>query len=345
MAVTSKAASSPRANVADGYEHAMRIIRGVCCLAGSVTFLDELRRDLRWSGVVRAIERHDTPRLFDWLVQSLSFQGVSDAVARGYMERHGRITWAEIDAGLAACPSCPKLISYWHFWGCRYHKSSGTCAEPDHLPGCPLPGHPLRNGRLNQLAYSLFLFIRDAAGGDLVSWLDTRLAAAGDQAEPDRLGRMRQAVLGPLRHVYGVSDKVLSMALSDLLLASGHPRWVGVGGSMVAVDSLVHNFLHRTGILRRLEAGHPFGPRCYRPGGCADIVRQVSSGIDARQFNGRFPANFPRFVQHAIWRYCTETELGVCNGNAIDDRYSCTNVYCRAFRACDRVALRTGLAK
>jgi hypothetical protein len=29
------------------------------------------------------------------------------------------------------------------------------------LPGWPLPNHWLRNGRLNQTAYSLHLFIRD----------------------------------------------------------------------------------------------------------------------------------------------------------------------------------------
>jgi len=30
---------------------------------------------------------------------------------------------------------------------------------------CPLPRHALRNGRLNQTVYSLFLFMRDVAGG------------------------------------------------------------------------------------------------------------------------------------------------------------------------------------
>ena len=42
-----------------------------------------------------------------------------------------------------------------------------------------------------------------------------------------------------------------------------------VGETLVAVDTLVHNFLHRTGILRRLGAEHPYGERCYRTGGCA----------------------------------------------------------------------------
>ena len=49
---------------------------------------------------------------------------------------------------------CPKLKTYWHFHGCRYAKLRRTCAEPDHIARCPLPTHDLRNGHLNQLAYS-----------------------------------------------------------------------------------------------------------------------------------------------------------------------------------------------
>jgi hypothetical protein len=40
----------------------------------------------------------------------------------------------------------------------------------------------LRNGRLNQTAYCLYLFIRDIADGDLIGWIDQRLQAANDPA-------------------------------------------------------------------------------------------------------------------------------------------------------------------
>src|SRR5205823_1801601 len=173
----------------------------------------------------------------------LSFQGISDAVASGYMARHGRATFRAIHKGLKDRPSCPKLTSYWHFEACRYQKGSGTCAEPDHLAHCPLPSHRLRNGRLNQTAYSLFLFIRDIAGGDLVAWLDSQLAKATAVRPPHWATVAREAVLAPLRGVYGVSDKVLSMSLSSLLLGAGHGRqgWQETGASMIAVDTLVHN--------------------------------------------------------------------------------------------------------
>jgi hypothetical protein len=321
--------------------YAVKLIHATCCLAGSASYLDDGRAALRDRGIVRAIRDHDTPALFDWLVETLSFQGISDAVASGYIAQHGTVRWADIADGLARTPSCPKLGGYWRFYDCRYHKGSSTCAEPGHIDACPLPRHPLRNGRLNRMAYSLFLFMRDVADGDLVAWIDQQLSAA-DSASPDRLAALREAIIGPLRNVYGVSDKVLAMALSTLLLAAGsrRPLWLEVGATFVAVDTLVHNFLHRTGILQRLSADHPYGDRCYRPGGCAETLRLVAAHIDARQFNPAFPATFPRFVQSAIWAYCAADGLAVCNGNRIDDDARCDNGHCQLFRRCDRVALR-----
>ncbi len=101
--------------------------------------------------------------------------------------------------------------------------------------------------------------------------------------------------------------------------------------TFIAIDTLVHNFLHRTGILARLD-------RCYRPGGCA-ILALVAAKIDAREFNPTFPKTFPRFVQSAIWRYCAENGLDICNGNRIDDDARCDNAHCQLFQRCDRVAL------
>ena len=60
---------------------------------------------------------------------------------------------------------------------------------------------------------------------------------------------------------------------------------------MIAIDTLVHNFLHRTGILARFNANHPYGAGCYRPGGCADIIAAVAERIDARQFNPMLSAD------------------------------------------------------
>ena len=141
-----------------------------------------------------------------------------------------------------------------------------------------MPSHDLRNGHLNQAAYSLFLFIRDLANGDLIGWIDAQLQGANSPAGSDRLARMRAALIEPMREIYGISDKVLAMALSALLLGAPEKMvlWTEVGGTMIAIDTLVHNFLHRTGILQRFNANHQYGVACYQPGGCADILQIVA---------------------------------------------------------------------
>ena len=167
-------------------EHAVRLIHQVCCFAGSF----DLVEDIRDQDLCAAIDRHDSAALFDRLTFSFSFQGISDEIATNYMRQHGRATWRAVRKNLARRPTCPKLKTYWHFHDCRYEKAKHTCAEPDHIATCPLPSHRLRNGHLNQLAYSLYLFIRDVADGDLVRWIDDCLNQAKDQAAENKLGEL-----------------------------------------------------------------------------------------------------------------------------------------------------------
>ena len=156
-----------------GIDHAVRIVDRICLVTGSIDFTNELQ--VGGSRLRRILDRRDNVGLFNWLVEAFSHQGVSDQLADGYMRRNGRLTWADVSAGVAPDVVCPKLNSFWQFEDCRYSKSTGLCAEPRFRPSCKLPNAVLRNGRLNQLAYSLFLFIRDVADGDLIGWIDERL--------------------------------------------------------------------------------------------------------------------------------------------------------------------------
>jgi len=194
------------------------------------------------------------------------------------------------------------------------------------------------------MAFGLFLFIRDVCEGDLIGWIDQQLEAVPDPGSPDYPERLGQALIGPMRHVFGVSHKVLNMALADLLIGAdpSRPLWVLAGQHMIAIDTLVHNLLHRTSTLARCDAEHAYGPACYAPQGCASIVRQLAREIDARDFDPSFPATFPRFVQHALWRFCAQDGLGVCNGNQVADSRACENTACPVFDACAHLALRPG---
>jgi len=325
----------------DAWAFLERITQPALFLA-SPTYLEDIRSNLAANGMPDAVARRDTPWIFDWLIGVSQFQGISDANAIAYTAKHGIVGWHDIRTALDAGPACRRLRSYWHFEDCGYRKAKGTCSEPKHFPSCLLPQHPARKGSLIQAAYALHLFVRDICQDDPIGWIDQRLAAADSGPEaPGRGERMGVALLEPLGHIYGIGSKVWSMALADLLLGAdpGRERWVATGASMVVIDTLLHNHLHRTGILRRFGAEHPYGARCYAPDGCADVIRGLARWIDAREFNPDFPACFLRFVQFAIWRLCSTSELNVCNGNRIDDRDHCRNACCPVFPDCDRAPL------
>jgi hypothetical protein len=78
--------------------HAVRIIYAICGLAGSSTLIDDIRANLRADKVQAAIRHRDTAVVFDWLMAALSYQGIADAVAYDYMERHGQAAWRDIVA-------------------------------------------------------------------------------------------------------------------------------------------------------------------------------------------------------------------------------------------------------
>jgi hypothetical protein len=86
--------------------------------------------------------------------------------------------------------------------------------------------------------------------------------------------------------------------------------------------------------LAKFGADHAYGAACYRSNGCATLIDGIAHAIDARAFNPDFPRVFPRFVQLAIWRYCSESGLDICNGNRIDDQRRCDNDHCQLFSRC-----------
>ncbi|MFZ5675703.1 MAG: hypothetical protein ACOZAM_22320 [Pseudomonadota bacterium] len=316
---------------------AISLVSQICGLAGSKDYLRTLRRQARRNGLAEAIEARDTPTLFGHLMWSFSYQGISDNIADAYIEAHGNATWNELAELMVGKPGrCSLLLSFETYRGCGFRKTHNSCSHPKLLSGCPVPIPPLRKGDLNQLAISLYLFLRDECRHDLVGYID-RIVCPGTTPQEARLNLIRA-----FSQIHAVSSKLTNMALSDLLLLGGRKRksWKAVGLEMIAIDSLVHNFLHRTGTLTAFQAQHGYGSGCYGPNGCAEVVREISRQIDCRQFNPRYPACFPRFVQHAIWSFCTEREMDVCNGRNIDDRFPCSKVDCPVGGSCARLPLK-----
>jgi hypothetical protein len=156
--------------------HARRLILRVCHLAGTAAFIDEAGLGPEGKELRKAIRSRNTAALFDHLVAALSYQGISDEVAKSFMDRHGLASWHVIESALRTGPRCPKLRTYWHFYDCRYNKSRFTCAEPDRLADCPLP--------------------RSAGEPDHTNKEEHASAAASEVLHPAGRRRVRQATGG-----------------------------------------------------------------------------------------------------------------------------------------------------
>src|SRR3954452_14854830 len=115
------------------------LLVGLCRLAAEPSYFTGLHHRLAKRGIVAAVRTHDTPALFGWLVEGLSFQGISDAAALTFMDRHGRAQWQDLARGLQNQPSCPKLTSHWHFHGCNFVRSRGSCVSPPTTRPVPCP--------------------------------------------------------------------------------------------------------------------------------------------------------------------------------------------------------------
>src|SRR6202045_4395425 len=89
-------------------DHAVRLIHAVCGLAGSATWIDDIRADLRADKVQAAIRHRDTAVVFDWLTNG-----------RSELSRHRRSGRLRLEGG------------GWRGGVARH--------RPEAQPGCQLP--------------------------------------------------------------------------------------------------------------------------------------------------------------------------------------------------------------
>ena len=88
--------------------HAVGLFATACAIAGSRSLLTDTTREFRQRGLLQAIATKNTAALFGWLMEAVSFQGVSDQVAAAYLQKNGSVTWPDISAGLVSAADLSK---------------------------------------------------------------------------------------------------------------------------------------------------------------------------------------------------------------------------------------------
>jgi hypothetical protein len=264
--------------------------------------------------MIHAKLHHKSIKLYQYLLEAFLLSGGGDQSNQGYYakQKH-KPTFNRVKQAVKA-GQCPKLAGFEAFTGCGYRKTTRKCNEPAWLSTCPLPTFDMKRGPLNLMAFSLYFFLRDVAGGDFYRYVTEHFGQS--QPSSGAINDLLDGFIGKVTTIANVGPKLAHMALSCLFLTA-YPGWDyrRVGAHMIAVDSLVHNFLYRTGILDNYQLDHPYGPRCHAQNGCLGLIQDLAKHIDCREFNPSLPPHFPRFIQYHIWAYCGQAGENICNGN------------------------------
>ena len=253
-------------------------------------------------------------KLYQYLMEAFLYTGGSDQSNMGhYRKQKVKPSFNRIKKALVSA-ECPKLVSFDSFIDCGYRKMARTCNNPQLLETCPLPKFDMKRGGLNQMVFSLYFFLRDVCQNDFYRFVTAHFDPG--ELKAGQANKLMQTFIEKFSQVYNVGPKLVDMAFSHLFFTQ-YPGWdyQAVGAEMVAIDTLVHNFLQRTGTLEEYKRPHKYGPACHTQKGCRGVIEAIAKKIDCRKYNKNYPAYFPRLVQLYIWTYCSMDGENICNGN------------------------------
>ena len=81
-------------------EYATRIVEQVCNLAGPLDYITRCRAEMQRHGL-SARNSPSVADLYDWLIDIVSYQGISDQAAAGFIREHGQANSLRRISGLS----------------------------------------------------------------------------------------------------------------------------------------------------------------------------------------------------------------------------------------------------
>lgn len=165
---------------------------------------------------------HKSIKLYRYLLGSFIFAGGGDQANYSYYAKQRvKPTFNRIKRALQTV-RCPKLVNFEGFTGCGYQKTEPHCREPAFLNSCPLPTFDMKRGSLNQMAFSLYFFLRDVARGNF--YAHTRQHFGEGRLTDEEVNTLLLSFIGKVTKIANVGPKLAYMALSGLFLTR-YPGW------------------------------------------------------------------------------------------------------------------------
>jgi hypothetical protein len=145
--------------------------------------------------------QHKSIKLYQYLLESFLFAGGGDQSNLAYYAKQQlKPTFNPVTRAVKA-PQCPKLATFETFKECGYQKTGKKCNEPAFLGTCPLPAFDMKRGSLNHMAFSLYFFLRDVAGGDFYAYAREHFG----QGQPDGVA-INELLHGFIRKVTTIAN-------------------------------------------------------------------------------------------------------------------------------------------
>lgn len=279
-------------------------------------------------------------KLYRFFLDAFKYVGGSNLVnEKVWEEMNPKPTYHRIRNELGSA-ECPKLESFDQFDRCGYSKSQKDSGKPCTMPRffneCPLPQYDMKNGKLNQMVFSTYLFLKDRCQGDFPGFIKEIFGTPQqvEKLEEEELNARVKTLENEMCRIFNVGPKLINMTMSSLFYAkTGKWNYRRVFPQMAAVDSLVHEFLHRTGTLKLFGREHKYGEKvCHSPEGCVGVINDIARQIDCRRYNKDYPEYYPRMVQVCIWKFCTES----CNQK--NCKYEELDEGCEFFDWCEHLS-------
>jgi hypothetical protein len=115
--------------------------------------------------MIQGKPQHKSIKVYQYLLESFLFAGGGgQSNLAYYAKQRVRPTFSRVQRAVKAA-QYPNLATFETFKGWSYRKTPNKCIEPALLDTCPVRKFDMKRGSLNHMAFSVYFFLRNVAGG------------------------------------------------------------------------------------------------------------------------------------------------------------------------------------
>ena len=149
--------------------------------------------------------QHKSIMLYQYFLEAFLHSGGGDRSNQNYYHNQKYKPSFNRIKNAVKTAQCPKLASFETFKGCGYRKMTNNCSEPAFVKSCPLPRFDMKRGPLNEMAFSLYFFLRDVCRGNFYAYVRGHFGEG--QLADEAVSELLQSFIEKITTIANVSPK------------------------------------------------------------------------------------------------------------------------------------------